>query len=226
MKEDLLRGMIRKQIKSSLKEQNVGSRVTSTLDRVEKMTGVKMLKKALGTGGPQQQAAGLHAVVRAISGDNPLVAKQLARQLVKKGIDTPDAGEVDPTPESPVAEEITISAKDLKKISPNLLKKLSKKMDINIDEDLNIDIKTLKKISPNLLKKLSKKTDINIEEGKSKALDTRMAKVDKTQAMQMLKKTLKNKPASQQASFVADLVKKLDLKGNLTMLIKKIRQVN
>ena len=53
-----------------------------------------------------------------------------------------------------------------------------------------------------------------------------MDKVDKTQAMTMLRKALKNKPASQQAEFVADLVKKLDLKGNITLLIKKIRKAN
>ena len=37
--------------------------------------------------------------------------------------------------------------------------------DAAVEEDLNIDSKTLKKISPNLLRKLSKKMNINIEEG-------------------------------------------------------------
>ena len=53
-----------------------------------------------------------------------------------------------------------------------------------------------------------------------------MGRLDKTQAMIMMKKTLANKPASQQAEFVASLVKGLDLKGNITLLIKKIRQKN
>ena len=60
----------------------------------------------------------------------------------------------------------------------------------------------------------------------SAALNTRMARVDKTQAMKMLQKVLQSKPASQQAEFVADLVKKLNLKGNIGLLIKKIRKVN
>ena len=166
MKETVLREMIRNQIMSSLKESPdmAGGRVTKTLGRVEKMAGVKMLKKALGQGGPQQQAAGLLSVVKAISGDNPQTAKALARMLVKKGIDTPEPGEVDPTP--------------------------------------------------------------GVQEAVSGALSSRLGKLDKTQAMKMLRKTLANKPAGQQAEFVADLVKTLDLKGNITMLIKKIRQVN
>ena len=52
MKEQKLRTMIRNQIKSSLKEATLGDprqQVTKTLGRVEKMAGVKMLKKALPT---------------------------------------------------------------------------------------------------------------------------------------------------------------------------------
>jgi len=58
------------------------------------------------------------------------------------------------------------------------------------------------------------------------ALKSRMGRLDKTQAMKMLRKVLSNKPATQQAEFVADLVKGLELKGNLALLIKKIRQAN
>ena len=49
MKENVLRDMIRKQIKSSLKEAPEMARtaVGASLGRVEKMAGVKMLKKAL-----------------------------------------------------------------------------------------------------------------------------------------------------------------------------------
>ena len=60
----------------------------------------------------------------------------------------------------------------------------------------------------------------------SPTLTSRMGRLDKTQAMKMLRKALSTKPASQQAEFVADLVKNLDLKGNITLLIKKIRQKN
>tara|TARA_R100000664_G_C2713877_1_gene109718 strand:+ start:170 stop:649 length:480 start_codon:yes stop_codon:yes gene_type:complete len=159
MKEDILRTMIRKQIKSSLKEAAPRGQVATTLGRVEKMAGVKMLKKALGQGGPQQQAAGLLAVVRAISGDSPQVAKMLARMLTRKGIDDPGS---EPAPD--------------------------------------------------------------MQEAKS--LDVRGDKLDKTQAMKMLQKSFATKPANQQAEFIANLVKKFNLKGNISMLIKKIRDVN
>ena len=161
MKELTLRDMIRGQIKKQIHEAPQVSRIQTSLGRIEKMAGVKMLKKALGRGTPNTQAAGLHSVVKAISGDNPATAKSLARLLMKQGIDTP--GEVDPTPD--------------------------------------------------------------VQEA-NKQLGSRLGKLDKTQPMKMMRKTLKNKPASVQAEFVADLVKGLELKGNITMLIKKIRQAN
>ena len=164
MNETILRNMIRHQIKNTLTEQpSASGRVATTLGRVEKMAGVKMLKKALGTGGPAQQAAGLHAVVKSISGDNPQTAKLLARALMKKGSDAPDPAPA-PTPE--------------------------------------------------------------VNEKVSASLTSRMGKLDKTQTMKMMRAALRTKPASQQAEFVADLVKNLDLKGNITLLIKKIRQIN
>ena len=161
MKESTLRGMIRQQIKSSLTEApDARSAVGAKLGAAEKTGAIKMLKRALGQGTPQQQAAGLFKVVQSISGDNSRAGKLLARMLMKGGLKAPEA------PAAPVEEDV------------------------------------------------------------SSALTSRMGRVDKTQAMSMLRKTLKNKPASQQAEFVADLVKSLELKGNLTLLIKKIRQVN
>ena len=99
MKEKVLREMIRKQIKTSLQEAPDMARgqVDTSLGRVEKMAGVKMLKKALDQGSPQQQAAGLLKVVQTISGNNPLVGKMLARMLMKGGI----AG----AEEAPVSED-------------------------------------------------------------------------------------------------------------------------
>jgi len=64
------------------------------------------------------------------------------------------------------------------------------------------------------------------EEAVGQQLKTRMGKLGKTQAFQMMVNALKNKPASQQAEFVADFVKDLNLKGNITLLIKKIRSAN
>ena len=64
------------------------------------------------------------------------------------------------------------------------------------------------------------------DESYSKTLTRKLDRVDKTQAMKMLRKTLTSKPASQQAAFVADLVKQLELKGHIGLLIKKIRKVN
>ena len=65
-----------------------------------------------------------------------------------------------------------------------------------------------------------------LNEKVSATLTTKMDRVDKTQAMKMLKKIFASKPATQQPEFVANLVKKLDLKGNIGLLIKKIRKVN
>lgn len=152
MKEDVLRSMIRKQIKSNLKEisSDARSQVTQSLSRIENMAGVKMLKKALGQGGVQQQASGLLAVVKAISGDSPQVARALARMLIKKGTDMPASSETDSSP--------------------------------------------------------------NVTEAIPAALKSRSARVDKTQAMKMMKQTLDTKPATQQADFVLDLLKGLNLK--------------
>ena len=162
MKEDLLRKMIQNEIISSLQEAPIArSAVGAKLVSVEKMAGVKMLKKALGTGSPEQQAAGLLKVIQAISGNNPSVGKRLSRMLMK-------------------------------------------------DPDMSSDVSA----------------EAPVEERVSSALSSRMGRLDKTQAMKNMVKSLKTKPASQQAEFVADFVKNLDLKGNITLLIKKIRQAN
>ena len=50
MKENKLREMIRKQIKSSLSEAAPKAAVDTSLGKVEKLAGVKMLKNALGQG--------------------------------------------------------------------------------------------------------------------------------------------------------------------------------
>ena len=166
MKETTLRNMIRKQIKESLKEAPMAkASVGSKLGSIEKLAGVKMLKKALGQGTPVQQAAGLLQVVQAISGDNPAVAKQLSRMLMKKdSLSGKPAG-----------------AADL------------------------FD---------------------SIEEAEvSSALASKSARVDKTQAMQMLKKTLGTKPATQQTDFVIDMINNLGLKDSAKKrLLLKMRQ--
>jgi len=109
MKEDVLRKMIRKQIKSSLNEITPRGRVTQTLGRVEKMAGVKMLKQALGQGSPVQQASGLLAVVKAISGDSPQVAKLLSRMLQKK--QTTDVPSETPVAPDAMEENKALAAK-------------------------------------------------------------------------------------------------------------------
>jgi len=175
MKENVLRDMIRKQIKSSLKEAPDMARaaVGSSLGRVEKMAGVKMLKKALGAGSPQQQAAGLLKVVQTISGDNPTTGKMLARMLMKGGISTD-------MPEEPVSEDAFTAGVD--------------------DGDA---------------------TEVN----ENSALDNRMGKVDKTQAMKMLKATLGTKSATVQTDFVLNMLNGLDLKSAAKQRLKmKIRQ--
>jgi len=193
MKEDILREMIRKQIKSSLNEAPIArSAVSTKLSSVEKMAGVKMLKKALGQGGPQQQAAGLLAVVKAISGGNPLVGKQLARMLMKGGLSTPDA------PEAPVAEGLFDFLKKKEKEAPK--NKEAGKEPIGVDYDGNYIYE-----SANFA---VKEADV------SSALSSKMDKLDKTQAMKMLKTALGAKPANQQTLFVIDLINGLNLKDS------------
>ncbi len=52
-----------------------------------------------------------------------------------------------------------------------------------------------------------------------------MGRVDKTQAMQMMKKTLATKPATQQTDFVIDMINSLGLKdGAKKRLLLKMRQ--
>ena len=157
MKEDVIRKMIRKQIKSSLKEADVRTQVDTGLEKVSKMAGVKMLKNALGQGSPDQQAAGLLAVVQAISGNSPIVARKLAFMLKRQGLGG--------APESS-----------------------SDSMD-------------------------------------EASLATKSDKLDKTQAMKMLKQALGQKPATQQTDFVLDLINRLDLKEpakkRLVMTIRK-----
>ena len=66
----------------------------------------------------------------------------------------------------------------------------------------------------------------SIEEAEvSSALASKSARVDKTQAMQMLKKTLGTKPATQQTDFVIDMINSLGLKdGAKKRLLLKMRQ--
>ena len=63
------------------------------------------------------------------------------------------------------------------------------------------------------------------EVNENSALDNRLGKVDKTQAMKMLKQTLGTKSATVQTDFVLDLLNGLDLKGAAKQRLKmKIRQ--
>jgi len=147
MKEDILRKMIRSQIKRTLTEQpSARGTVTTRLGNVEKMAGIKMLKKALGSGSAQQQAAGLLAVIKSISGNDPAVLNKLALMLRR---DKP-APAPEPTTEAKV----------------------------------------------------------------SSSLSSRMGRVDKTQAMQMMKKMLKTRPATQQADFILNMLKDFDIKDS------------
>ena len=88
MKEDKLREMIRKQIKQSLSEQPVRSTVTRNLGRIEKMAAVKMLKRALGQGSADQQAAGILSVVKALADGDQQVINKLKLRLQQKNVRT------------------------------------------------------------------------------------------------------------------------------------------
>ena len=67
MKESILRETIRKEIRKSLKEVDVTGRAETGISRLEKQPGIKMLKTALSSGTPKQQAAGLLKVINLVS---------------------------------------------------------------------------------------------------------------------------------------------------------------
>lgn len=184
MKENVLRGLIRKQIKSSLKEADftgaAKGQVGSGLAKVEKMAGVKMLKKALGQGSPKQQAAGLLKVIQAISGQNPSVGKLLARMLMKGGITSAPVDVEVPTEEN---------------YTPG------------VDDGLNQDNEAGESVTDD---PISSNPSVN----EASALKSRMGRVDKTQAMVQMKKMLATRPATQQTDFVIDMINGLELKDS------------
>ena len=127
------------------------------------MASVKMLKRALGTGSPAQQAAGLLQVVQAISGGNSTTGKMLGRMLTKGGISAPAA----PAPMPEPVQEAEMSS----------------------------------------------------------ALASKKGRVDKTQAMKTMLRTLASKPATQQVDFVVSMIKDMDLKDSAKKrLVLKLRQ--
>jgi len=156
MKESLLRETIRKEIRKSLKEQDVTGRAETGISRLEKQPGIKMLKTALSSGTPKQQAAGLIKVINLVSGGSRAVKSQLVQMLQQGGLEAEE-----PSAEAPVAE-----------------------------------------------------ADVN------PALARKADRVDKTQAMKMLKQALSSKGASQQSDFVLDLVNNLGLKDSAKQRIK------
>ena len=101
MKESVLRETIRKEIRKSLKEQDVTTGVERETGRIEKNAGVKMLKRALAQGSPRQQAAGLVKVINAISGGSTAVKNALVQMLKRTDIGAPEAPQ---TPDVSVTE--------------------------------------------------------------------------------------------------------------------------
>jgi len=99
MKESILRETIRKEIRKSLKEVDVTGRAETGISRLEKQPGIKMLKTALSSGTPKQQAAGLLKVINLVSGGARAVKSQLVQMLQQGGL-----GAEESTPEAPVAE--------------------------------------------------------------------------------------------------------------------------
>ena len=95
MKESILRETIRKEIRKSLKEQDVTGRAETGIARLEKQPGIKMLKTALSSGTPKQQAAGLIKVINLVSGGSRAVKSQLIQMLQQGGL-----GAQEPAPEA------------------------------------------------------------------------------------------------------------------------------
>lgn len=92
MNEKNLRTAIKQEIKTILKEASYLDRARSTvsnrLGRITNLAGVKLLKKALGQGSSDQQAAGILSVVKALSGGDERVIQKLKMRLNQKGVRT------------------------------------------------------------------------------------------------------------------------------------------
>lgn len=90
MKDDVLREMIRTEIKKNLKEADflgrARSTVTSRIDRVTNLAGVKLLKKALGQGSTEQKAAGILSVVQVLADNDPKVIEKIKQRLQMKSV--------------------------------------------------------------------------------------------------------------------------------------------
>jgi len=117
MKEQILRKMIRTEIKSSLKEADVTNSVERETGKIESNAGVKMLKRALSQGSPKQQAAGLIKVITAISGGSTAVKNALIQMLKQSGMPEPEMEEPamgEPEMEEPngAMEEADMSTSD------------------------------------------------------------------------------------------------------------------
>lgn len=100
MKESILRETIRKEIRKTLKEQDVTTGVERETGRIQNNAGVKMLKRALAQGSPRQQAAGLIKVIDAISGGSTAVKNALVQMLKRSDIGASET----PATTEPVAE--------------------------------------------------------------------------------------------------------------------------
>ena len=131
MTENKLRKLVRALVKESLEDRNARKNVTRTLTKVEKLPSVKMLKKALSTGSPVQQATGLYKVVVAISGDNPVVAKNLARMLQTGGIAAPGESGPEKVDESGLSDNYKPITKQLAKVDNTPAMKQLKKQLVN-----------------------------------------------------------------------------------------------
>ena len=90
MDEKKLREAIRNEIKKALKEKSYLDRarktVSSRLNRIDNLQGVKLLKRALGQGSSDQRAAGILNVIKMLADNDPAVINKLKMRLQQKGV--------------------------------------------------------------------------------------------------------------------------------------------
>ena len=203
MKESILRETIRKEIRKSLKEVDLAQGTATKISSLDRMPGIKALKNALSIGSPEKQAAGLLKVIDAVSGGSKSVVNALIRMLRgKHGLGAEP--EMD-TPE-PVAEGLLDFLKKKKKEAPKA--KVKGNEPIGVDYDGNY-----------IYAESINEAEVN------PALARKGERLDKTQAMKMLKTALGSKAATQQTDFVLDLINGLGLKDAAKQRLKmKIRR--
>lgn len=97
-----LRNMVREVLKEQEEDPGaVGAKqsVVKQFDKISTTAPVKMLKRALSQGGPDQRASGIYKILLSLTDNDPIVLMKIRQRLAGK------KRQASPAPEQPTAEE-------------------------------------------------------------------------------------------------------------------------